>query len=238
MKFCKLPCILLAFAVCLFATQVVASEQYYFAADEVLDSGTLLPAPPQEGSTLFANDKAKYEEGLSLRQTPRGDIAAADADQKKVHEAFAEAFGHPISAEKTPALYALVNRVGRECRRATHAAKRLHSRIRPYVMYKANTCFRKTEDVLRNTGSYPSGHSSNGWGVALVLAEINPARKDALFARGYEYGQSRVICGYHWQSDVDAARLIASACVAMLHANPHFVDDLNKAREEFAKLRF
>lgn len=50
-------------------------------------------------------------------------------------------------------------------------------------------------------------------------------------------GQSRVICGYHFQSDVDAARIVASAVVARLHANDAFVKQLNKAKDEFSKLQ-
>ena len=69
-----------------------------------------------------------------------------------------------------------------------------------------------------------------------MLAEINPARQDAILKRGYEMGQSRVICGYHFQSDVDAARLVAAAVVARLHANDNFMKQLEKAKKEFAKL--
>ena len=46
-----------------------------------------------------------------------------------------------------------------------------------------------------NNGSYPSGHTVCGWGMALLLAEINPAAQDALLKYGYEWGQSRVIAG-------------------------------------------
>mgnify|MGYP003064931414 CR=1 FL=1 len=49
-------------------------------------------------------------------------------------------------------------------------------------------------------------------------------------------GQSRVICGYHFQSDVDAGRLVASAVVARLHANKEFMEQLTKAKVEFTKL--
>lgn len=49
-------------------------------------------------------------------------------------------------------------------------------------------------------------------------------------------GQSRVICGYHFQSDVDAARLVASAVVARLRANENFMTQFGKAKQEFAKL--
>ena len=40
-----------------------------------------------------------------------------------------------------------------------------------------------------------------------------------ILQRGIAFGQSRVICGAHWQSDVDAGRLVGSAAVAKLHAN-------------------
>ena len=54
--------------------------------------------------------------------------------------------------------------------------------------------------------------------------------------RGYEMGQSRVICGYHFQSDVDAARLVASAVVARLHANENFMKQLEKVKKNLQNL--
>ena len=79
------------------------------------------------------------------------------------------------------------------------------------------------------------GHTSIGWATALVLAEINPQRQNEILKRGFELGESRVICGYHWQSDVDAARIVGSAVVATLHTNPAFQQQLQKAKDEFAK---
>ena len=81
------------------------------------------------------------------------------------------------------------------------------------------TCNPEQQQELSTNGSYPSGHTAIGWATALVLAEINVDRQNEILKRGYEMGQSRVICGYHFQSDVDAARLVASAVVARLHAN-------------------
>ena len=69
------------------------------------------------------------------------------------------------------------------------------------------------------------------------LAEINVDRQNEILKRGYEMGQSRVICGYHFQSDVDAARLVSSAVVARLHANDSFMGQLKKAKDEFATLQ-
>ena len=119
---------------------------------------------------------------------------------------------------------------------STRSAKQKYHRVRPYVLYNTGTCYPKDEERLRNNGSYPSGHSARGWAMALILAEINPAKKEAILKRGFDMGQSRVICGYHWQSDVNAGRLAGSAAVAMLHCNPAFVEQLNKAKKEFASL--
>ena len=107
-------------------------------------------------------------------------------------------------------------------------------RIRPFVQFNEPTPVPKDEEILKNTSSYPSGHTTRGWTIALVLAEINPARQDEILKRGYEYGESRVIVGFHYQSDVDAARVTSSTLVNRLHANDKFVQQLQKAKKEFS----
>jgi len=116
---------------------------------------------------------------------------------------------------------------------ATRAAKEYYMRVRPFAFYGTSTCNTKDQKKLSTNGSYPSGHTTIGWAVSLILAELNPNRQNEILKRGYEMGQSRVICGYHWQSDVDAARVVASAVVARLHANEVFSEQLLRAKEEF-----
>ncbi|MBQ7617430.1 MAG: phosphatase PAP2 family protein [Desulfovibrio sp.] len=209
------------------------------AVDNVdLDTSLLLPPPPAFDSILMANDRAQYELGLTLRKTPRGEQATRDANMKMTPALFSEAFGYQISQETTPEIYALLQLAHPYVdKKTTKAAKMKYMRVRPFVLYNTNTCYAEDEEKLRHTGSYPSGHSANAWGYALILAEINPARKDAIFERGFEMGQSRVICGYHWQSDVDAARVSSAAQVALLHADPAFQAQMEKAKKEFATLQ-
>ena len=109
-------------------------------------------------------------------------------------------------------------------------------RLRPYVFYREGTLLPKSEEGSRRSGSYPSGHTVRGWGMALVLAELNPERQDTLLKAGYEWGQSRVIAGYHWQSDVDASKLLASATFAAMHSNEAYREDVAAAREELKAL--
>ena len=85
----------------------------------------------------------------------------------------------------------------------------------------------------RKNGSFPSGHTILGWSSALLLSEINPDRADTLLARGIMYGDSRMIVGAHWQSDVNAGRLAASAAYARLHTSERFLEQMRLARLEF-----
>lgn len=59
-----------------------------------------------------------------------------------------------------------------------------------------------------------------------------PQRADEILKRGYDYGQSRVQCGVHWQSDVEAGRVVGSAVVAHLHAIPEFIEAFQAAKAE------
>ncbi len=137
--------------------------------------------------------------------------------------AFSGAFGYPITEKDSPELYKLLtNMIEDAGDLATRSAKEHYMRIRPFAFYGTETCNTKDQKKLSTNGSYPSGHTSIGWATALVLAEVNPANQDAILERGYQLGQSRVICGYHWQSDVDAARIVGSAAVATLHSDPAF----------------
>ena len=191
---------------------------YYLKSSEVVDSYKLLPPPPAVDSIGFLNDKAMYEKGKLQRNTPRGKVAYDDAK---------------LEGE----IYKLVTNLIEDAGDlATRSAKKTYMRTRPFAYFKESTCRPEDEKTLSTNGSYPSGHTSIGWATALVLAEVNPARQQEIIQRGFDLGQSRVICGYHWQSDVDAARIVASAVVATLHTNPNFNAQLAKAKAEFAKL--
>lgn len=58
---------------------------------------------------------------------------------------------------------------------------------------------------------------------------------EGLLARGYEFGQSRVIAGYHWQSDVDAGRMAGSVLYQLIRNHERFIGQLARARAEFAE---
>lgn len=214
-------------------------DLFFLQESEVANSFDLLPAPPDAGSIYFLYDKAQYDWGKMQRNTPRGEQAVRDArvGGNGVPMAFAEAFGIEITKEKTPEIHKLIINMREDAGDlATRHAKDYYMRVRPFSFFNEMTCNPEQQEELSTNGSYPSGHTAIGWATALVLAEINPNRQNEILKRGYEMGQSRVICGYHFQSDVDAARIVSSGVVARLHANDAFMAQLGKAKAEFAKL--
>lgn len=214
-------------------------EKYYLVLDEVVNSQQLLPAPPDTASAHYAYDREQYEWGKAQRPTARGLRAIIDANLSEgwLDRDFSEAFGYELTPENAPEIYKLISGMKEDAGDlATRTAKNHYMRPRPFMVYNEPSATPDDEAGLRKNGSFPSGHTSIGWATALVLSEINPANKDAIMQRGYDCGQSRVICGAHFQSDVDAGRLVGSAVVAQLHANKEFQKQLAKAKKEFAKL--
>jgi acid phosphatase (class A) len=149
---------------------------------------------------------------------------------------FSEPFGMEISAKKTPAIMNVIERGIRTLKQVGSLPKRHYMRRRPYDRFNESTLVPAEEERLRTNGSYPSGHTVRAWSMALLLVEVNPAAQDALLKYAYEWGQSRVIAGFHWQSDVDASKVLVSAAFASLHNDETFLADMKKARAEFKKL--
>ncbi len=208
----------------------------YLQPGELPDSKALLPPPPAAGSAALAADEEVYRATRALRDTPRWAIAVSDANLRFPHAAqfFACALAMPISAEATPHLNMLLRRVRADASRAVDKAKDYYKRPRPYMVHGEANC--TPREQLR-PDSYPSGHTSIGWAWALALAEVAPERADAILARGLAYGESRLVCGVHWKSDVDAGRVMGAATVARLHANPVFAAQVAGARKEFEAAR-
>lgn len=215
-------------------------EVFFLQEGDVPNSFLILPPPPDGASITFLNDQARYTWGKTMRNTPRGEQAVQDArvGGDGVPKAFSEAFGIEINSEDTPEIYKLVVGMREDAGDlGTREAKNYYNRTRPFCFYDEETCNPEQQEELSTNGSYPSGHTSIGWATALVLAEINPERQNEILKRGFDMGESRVICGYHFQSDVDAGRLTGAMTVARLHADPAFQSQLDKAKKEFKKLK-
>ena len=218
----------------------VPAQEVYFTVDEMPNIIKCLPAPPDTGSAQFAYDKARYAWGKQQRLNPeRAAIARGDAvwGYDALLKQMSGAFGMNISEAETPEIWKLMTTSLSTTDQIRVAPKKHYMRQRPFLYYHEHLLTyqaEEDEEELGREGSYPSGHTARGWAAALLLAEINPARADTIFARGWMYGESRVIVGAHWQSDVDASRVVASIGYSQLHNSAAFREQMARAKAEFA----
>ena len=212
----------------------------YFTTTEMPDMVKWCPAPPDTVGAAFAFDIMQYMWGKTQRlDVERAAIAIRDAvyGLDCIIREFSGPFGMQISKEGTPEIYKVLREGTATCDSICTLPKKYYMRKRPFMRFNEQTLTPEDEPALRKNGSYPSGHTLLGWSSALLLMEINPEAADTLLARGLMYGDSRMIVGAHWQSDVNAARLAASAAYAKLHTSERFLKQMKKAREEFARLK-
>lgn len=202
------------------------------------NAANFLPPPPEPGSLREQDDIAIYRATRALKGTPRWAQAAADneIETPSAPRIFNEALGIEFVPERMPTLTLLLGRMLGDLETIQTPAKRGYFRQRPFVVEPADTCF-TPEPWLGPSGSYPSGHTALGWAWALVLAEMAPDRADAILARGIAYGESRMICGVHYASDVEAGRIVGAVIVSALKANPEFRADFEVAAEELRRVR-
>lgn len=203
---------------------------------EALNGAALVGAPPAENSAQAAAERGAYEATRALQGSERWAQATLDNEltPAALFHGFGCAAGVAMSPDATPATARLLARVGTDIGRASTASKGAYQRPRPAVGNDRPICIPREPALLANS-SWPSGHAMLGWTYALLLAELVPERADAILLRGREYGDSRVICGVHFQSDVEAGRTVAAALVARLHADPRFAADLAAAKAELAQ---
>lgn len=198
----------------------------------------ILNAPVDTTCYRYLGDIMRYKKAKMQRiDTVRLQQAIDDVASHKRYlgKTFGNELGITISREKTPAIWQLLDTLQGASRDNTREVKYSIFRKRPYVQLQDTTPVPEEEESHIASSSYPSTHACIGWTVALALAEVAPERQDDVLRRGFDYGQSRLILGYHWATDIEASRLLACALVARLHADSWFVELLRQARAEYLR---
>ncbi|MFC8875173.1 glycoside hydrolase domain-containing protein [Streptomyces ardesiacus] len=122
----------------------------------------------------------------------------------------------------------------------THdTAKNHYQYLRPYVrlgfagdggaVYESQD---SSYSGLAGQGSYPSGHTYGGYEAGTILATLLPDLAPSILARTSEYGDNRIVLGFHYPLDVMGGRITAQATVAHRWADPGFAELLRQAHTE------
>ena len=215
-----------------------ARAKGYLTGAAVPDLIQILPTAPEPASARDAADRAVFKATRSLQDSARWKLAQND-DNLSIASLLADfrcSAGVATTVENAPALAGLLARVASDASAATGPAKDAFHRKRPFLVDQGPTCI-TISAAFRNTFDYPSGHTTLGWAVGMILAEIDPPHASAILTRARAFGESRVVCGVHNASAVDAGRVAGTALVTALLSNDAFRADLEKARAEFQSLK-
>ncbi|KQX20845.1 MULTISPECIES: acid phosphatase [unclassified Sphingomonas] len=195
------------------------------------------PAPiPQEARGVA--DREIFRLTRALKGTPRWDLAVADvpSDTTSMMRGFSCAAGISMTPANAPKTAALLEKAARDSGRETTELKAFYKKKRPFVIDSGETCEPQT-DALAMSYDYPSGHATRGWTWGLVLAEILHERAAPILARARAYGESRIVCGVHNMSAVEAGRMVASSTMTVVRTEQAYADAVVAARAELAALR-
>lgn len=210
----------------------------FLTAETMPDAVATIPPAPKEGEARNDLDWKVFRDLRALEGSDRWKLAQSDNSYlpKDLVKDFSCAVGAELSAENVPTLAAIFGKTTVDAGAAAEKAKQLYKRTRPYLHNPGNICIEKSE-ALGKSFDYPSGHSSLGWTAGLVMAELVPDRASQVLARGRAYGESRLVCGVHNMSAVEAGRTNAAGVFAALQSSAEFKAMVEKARGEIAAVR-
>ena len=125
-----------------------------------------------DGDARNQDDRTTFTATRALAGTPRWKLATSDVTDGR-YTVYACAMGMTLDDTSAPALARIFARLGGD--NMVGHAKSTFAVRRPYLNQPGDICEAKT-DHLAGNGDYPSGHTSNGWLTALILAELLPDR--------------------------------------------------------------
>ncbi|GLQ87133.1 acid phosphatase [Dyella flagellata] len=200
------------------------------ASPAVVGLPNLLPPPPAAGSAAAQRD---LQAVLAVQHSRSAeDMAAAKADAEHSVFRFADAMGLTAQASTLPKTAAFFERVAKFDKLEVKQAKMYWQRPRPSVV---STQVHALSKEKPGDWSYPSGHATFGYTTAVLLANMLPEKRAAIFARADLYAQHRVVMGVHFPSDIEAGKLAGTVIAAELLQDAQWQADYNAARSELRK---
>ncbi|HEY3695279.1 phosphatase PAP2 family protein [Phenylobacterium sp.] len=225
--------VLLAAALASAAATSAFADAATFLSPVELDAGRFLPPPPAEGSPPALAEVAELH-AIEAARSPGALAHAKSDDVTKDASIFAAVMGPGFDLKALPATARLMSDVRHDEKVAADAAKAHFGRKRPWIVDPTfRSCTREDEPLT----SYPSGHATMGFSMAVVLADLAPDKAPALLARAEDYAESRMVCGMHFRADIVAGQVLGTAVGQDLLHSPAFRADRAAAAAELRAAR-
>ena len=210
------------------ASALLAGAQPALAADAAA-------APPKDGSDLQKAELAEVQRVYKSRSAERHAQAEWDDKHEDIN-IFAATLGPQVDLARLPATADLLRAVQIEQGIVINMGKRTFLRNRPWAIDPSIVACDYKPGAAPQT-SYPSGHAGLGYSLGFILAQLMPERAQPILARAQEYAYSRVVCGAHYPSDIEASHVLATQTVMMMMQDSRFAERFQAAKAELRAAR-
>ena len=86
-----------------------------------------------------------------------------------------------------------------------------------------------------NMASDPSGHAAFAAASAIVLAQLVPAKRDAIFTQARTFAENRIVLGVHYPSDIASGWTAGTLTAYVMMRDRAFLQDFAAAKRELGK---
>lgn len=205
-------------------------KRFEFIDPATVVPAQMLPSPPARGSQAEALELEDVRKVIATASPER--MAQAKRDESVEDPSIFDAVVGRRLADM-PATWALLRTVQNDTGMTVSLAKKYFGRVRPWGL---DPSLPHCDEGSGATPlkSYPSGHSGLGYSVGWILAQLLPEKGPAILARAQDYAQSRLICGAHFPSDVEASHVLGTLVAVHLYADPRLSSRIAAARGELA----
>jgi acid phosphatase (class A) len=186
----------------------------------------LLSPPPALGSAQETADLATVVQAEADRTAEAA--VNAEADHERSVFRFADVLGPQFTPANIPFATGFFARVFSDEEQIIVQTKAHFDRPRPFMVDASLSPMVQP----RHTPSYPSGHTTFAYVMAIILANMVPEKAGPIFDRAAEYGYNRVVAGAHFPTDVEAGRISGTVIDSVFFHNPKFMADFCQARAE------
>ena len=194
---------------------------YYYLDPRRIDLTTLLPPPPDTGSPEARADVAAVNAVVASR-SPAQLLEAREASARSVFF-FAPSVGAGFAPDRLPLTAAFFDHIGADVQRLVASAKQYWERPRPDGGKKR---------------SYPSGHAAFASSSAIVLSQLLPEHRDAIFSQARIFAANRILMGLHYPTDIASGWTAGTLAAYVMMHDAAFRRDFVRAQAELRRAHF
>ncbi len=209
-----------------------SADPGFLQPSALYDPAHYLPPPPAAGSPRARAELAELKR-FQKEATPAMRAAAASDNDNENGTIFGSVLGPAWDLAKLPATAKVIDEVTATEGPFSDIAKNEFHRDRPWLVDSAiKTC--APHKPSQDHGSYPSGHATVGYAMGIILSNLMPDHAQAIMGRSAQFAENRLICGFHFRSDIVAGQQFGTIMAIRLMQAPQFQADMQAAREELS----